>query len=395
MRIVVHIGTEKTGTSSLQEWLHANDATLIENGIFYSRCMDRPVNRGIMVYARDADRPDDNFILKGISTVEQHARFQAELEKALAVEMKKARQAGCTTYVISSEHLHSRLFTDEMIKRVHHLLAPHADKIEIVCLLRPQADVVLSRLSTEARNGTISYENLKVDRNDPYYNYLKLWKLWSGVFEHVHFLPFERNKDVIQCVCDLLGTAPELYKEIGRKNEKIDYRAAMFTHRLRLPMFADGIQNRNREIFLDEMPMEQPICLSEAQGREIQDKFTESNAELVAQCDTLEASDLELNLKRYPEKGNFDDIFLETPDQDFARYAVLRLNAQIWMERAQTNVAYVERALLNKNFANARQFKRTALSCLSNAAQAKLPSLENRIQQLRSKLQGFKIPEDT
>lgn len=37
MQLILHIGTHKTGTSSLQEFLRLNDRALTERGVYYAR----------------------------------------------------------------------------------------------------------------------------------------------------------------------------------------------------------------------------------------------------------------------------------------------------------------------------------------------------------------------
>jgi len=58
--------------------------------------------------------------------------------------------------VISSEHLSSRLFTDAEMERLHGLLVPFFDQIDVVVYLRDPLEAAISLLSTAVKSGDTS-----------------------------------------------------------------------------------------------------------------------------------------------------------------------------------------------------------------------------------------------
>jgi hypothetical protein len=202
MDLLLHIGCEKTGTTSVQFWLHQNAARLIQHGIFYSLVLGRHINRRISYYGLEPGTPDDVMRLDGILTPEHHARVQRDVEVELAQEVREARQAGCTTFVISNEHLHSRQKTAANVGRIHALLASLFDRISVVCFLRPQVDTCISRASTLSRNGgTISRDWIEADlhKANPYYHYDSLLDRWATAFGAAAMAPvaYKRARDTV------------------------------------------------------------------------------------------------------------------------------------------------------------------------------------------------------
>ncbi|MEO1309847.1 MAG: hypothetical protein AAFV51_02620 [Pseudomonadota bacterium] len=146
---VVHIGVEKTGTTSVQAFLAANRARLAAAGVLYPECLGRETHIGLPAYAQADERRDDARryfgIEPGADAVED---LRARLETELAHEVEAVSPR---TILLSSEHLHSRLHTVEEKRRLRAFLEPFAERIEILCYLRRQDELALSLYSTALR----------------------------------------------------------------------------------------------------------------------------------------------------------------------------------------------------------------------------------------------------
>ena len=59
MECIVHIGTEKTGSTSLQRFLSLNRSSLLENGIAYTKTLGETVNNGICLLSYSTERRDN------------------------------------------------------------------------------------------------------------------------------------------------------------------------------------------------------------------------------------------------------------------------------------------------------------------------------------------------
>lgn len=61
MDLIIHIGTEKTGTTSIQNGLHANRDALTQAGIYLPVSLGGHNPRQLATYAMKDGRPDDVF----------------------------------------------------------------------------------------------------------------------------------------------------------------------------------------------------------------------------------------------------------------------------------------------------------------------------------------------
>jgi len=245
MRIVLHIGTEKTGSSSIQRWLANNRRELKTQGVWHSQCLGDPMSRKIAVYGREPNQPDDGFKRYGISDAAAHGKWASQLEKELADELQLAASSGGQTYVISSEHCHSRLTSTEMAARVVSLLGRLSEDLEIVCFLRPQVDVLLSRLSTATRAGIkVSKRSLDISPDNPYYDYLALTRRWAETSgRRVSLMAFRRHSDVVAAFASRLGVSTAELQPPERVNESLDYRTIALANSVRLPRWVGSEKN--------------------------------------------------------------------------------------------------------------------------------------------------------
>ena len=53
MKCILHIGTEKTGTTILQDWLYYNHQILSNRGVYLSQTIGKNNNREIVSYFMD------------------------------------------------------------------------------------------------------------------------------------------------------------------------------------------------------------------------------------------------------------------------------------------------------------------------------------------------------
>ena len=152
MKAIVHIGTEKTGTTSIQNFLYKNRKKLRGGGYHFLQSAGKTNNRALPAYCVDNDRIDDFYPQLGITTLEDrltHERaFIREFEHELATLPKHIH-----TVVISSEHFHSRIITEAEMDNVHALLTTYFDDIQIVCYLRDQITTCTSYYSTVLKSG--------------------------------------------------------------------------------------------------------------------------------------------------------------------------------------------------------------------------------------------------
>ncbi|PTW44161.1 hypothetical protein [Rhodovulum kholense] len=190
-KAILQIGTEKTGTTTLQTFLAANREALAARGFVYPRFCGALNHTGLAAYAMDADRPDSlKHPFGGIAAADTPA-MRARLRAAAAEDLD-----GSGTAIFCSEHCHSRLVSETEVQRLRDFLAPHFDEIRVSVYLRRQDQIALSLYSTMLKSGAVPDRIIGIpDPENPYYNYDRFLGLWEKVFgqDAVSVRIFERS----------------------------------------------------------------------------------------------------------------------------------------------------------------------------------------------------------
>jgi hypothetical protein len=192
MEAFVHIGTEKTGTTTIQATLKANRPVLLDQGVAYLSSPGLYNHRQLAACCMRVDRSDDFFRDNGLLTLSRRddffIRFRKRLQSELVCLSRKAH-----TVVISSEHFHSRVTHTDEVETLRSLLIPFCERIRIIVYLRPQVETALSCYSTALKCGhTHQLENFVVNGcvpNNSYYDYHMLLTRWAQVFGRENIIP--------------------------------------------------------------------------------------------------------------------------------------------------------------------------------------------------------------
>ena len=184
MKAIVHIGTEKTGTTTIQNFLYQNRRKFRAAGYHFLQSAGAQNNRALPAYCIGDDTFDDFYRNQGILTLEDRARYKArflrEFEQELASLPKTVH-----TVLISSEHFHSRIRTEAEMDNVHALLSPYFDDIRILCYLREQVTTCTSYYSTHLKSGGTDSFSVFMQRCAPrnyYFNYDTMLGNWARAF---------------------------------------------------------------------------------------------------------------------------------------------------------------------------------------------------------------------
>jgi len=181
MELILHIGHEKTGTTSIQESLVRNTNYLqslnihipTEFGIGNARSIPATFSSSIDAY----------FEKLGITEGDLKV-VQKEFKKDFDVYFKKLPRD--TKLILSSEHLASRLTSSESVSELANFLNKYFEKITIIIFLRNQAGMAQSSYWELLKSGSqesILYEPSKENVNNPYFNYQLLLENWLSGFQ--------------------------------------------------------------------------------------------------------------------------------------------------------------------------------------------------------------------
>jgi len=198
MRLTLHIGTEKTATTTIQHFLLHNQDQLKKHAIALSAVAGRGNNRRLAAYCQPRDGQDDFWAHHNLRTVDERDQFFDGFEADLAAEIAQAA-TWADHMVLSSEHFHSRLRDVAAIQRLHDVLAPHFSDIRVLCYVREQAATAQSLYSTAIKAGVAANFDRFMGQctpASPRYNYLATGQSWASVFGHdaVEFRLFLRDK---------------------------------------------------------------------------------------------------------------------------------------------------------------------------------------------------------
>lgn len=290
MKCVLHIGTEKTGSTSLQHWLYDNQEELEEKGICLSKSLGVTHNRLLALYFQS--RVDGWCKEHGLEDFDKRRTALAPALQSLRNEVQHARER-CHTFLVTSEHLHSRLTERNQVEELFQFLDSLFDSIEVVCYVRNQADLVLSAYSTALRMNwtrTLADFASSVGTEAIYFNHLLSAELWSSVFgrpnvsfrvyEHCLDLPDRVVTDFAENVLDIKNMPG------GEKNLNTGlspFHAAAFRQiNIRFPRWpADawaGKMNRRLKRVISDLPVTTRRRLVVPEPQEILRRFEEKNA---------------------------------------------------------------------------------------------------------------------
>lgn len=180
----MHIGTEKTGTTSIQNFLYQNRRKLRSRGFHFVQSPGKLNNQALPAICIREQKADDFFRNRGIETTEQREAYKRTFTAEFEAELK-GLPPGVNTVLISSEHFHSRIRTEEEMDNVHAFLSTYFDEIKIICYLREQGVTCASYYSTALKTGVPdSFEDfmLRCVPTNYYFNYFDMLANWERCF---------------------------------------------------------------------------------------------------------------------------------------------------------------------------------------------------------------------
>lgn len=181
MQVTLHIGTEKTGTTTVQSFLAHNRKPLAAAGVLVPLSLGETNHRLLPGIVNEDDFVDDLFRQRNLLDLPARKAAKARWRDAFIEEV---REAGLPRVVISSEHLQSRLHQDSELERLRDLLAELFDEIRICVYLRAPLATAVSLYSTAVKYGSAS--PAMPGPKNPYFrnviDHKKTLQRWARVF---------------------------------------------------------------------------------------------------------------------------------------------------------------------------------------------------------------------
>lgn len=180
MRAFLHIGTEKTGTTTLQTFLSQNKIQFLKFGFLIPESCGAGNNKRLAITAFDPGRRYIATNSLGIREDAEMLSFQLAQKQKLA---KEITTSGHSKVIFSSEDLSAQLKNPVEIRRLKGTLEELGfDQFSVILYLREQSELVNSRLSTSIRVGGTELI-IPAPASTPWYlDYKALIELWSETF---------------------------------------------------------------------------------------------------------------------------------------------------------------------------------------------------------------------
>lgn len=279
MRTVLHIGMEKTATTSIQKTLASHRTELASEGILYPKFKTNS-NVEVYNYAKGISNLDELRVFNGIRNANDLNSFRKYFEE----DLTKQLEFDVKTMVLSNENLSSRLFDINELRRLRGFLTELSTEVTVVVYVRNLYSFILSSYSTAVKQGeTVElYEFIGRDKLKYRFQYEKILNLWRNVFGQDNVIV--KNYDDV-CVGEglvsdffsFIGSSVEL-KEIDsiKHNKSLDYVALTVLKRLNknIPFIKDNKYNSLRgdlvnileKVSINERPMFEAEELSMIDG---------------------------------------------------------------------------------------------------------------------------------
>lgn len=285
MDLILHIGCEKTGSTSVQEFLSLNRDKLKERGVIVPKSLGVGNHIKLPVAAMHGDNWGQLLrVYHGITSEKVLDIFRGQVRNDLTEEL-----AGSSRAIISSEHLSSTLRTEEEIEWLREFLFSIFSNVHVIVYLRRQDQFHTSLYSTEVRFGrvgTLDYPTK--EQIARLYDYQALLRRWSKAFPQVTIRRFGRsfleNGDVKADFVSQVGLGRmEDFKPGGNENTSLGIGQLDFVRSVNrfLPLMKGGKLNPDRfqlDKCLEILPRAgEPLALKVADARRLMAEVRENN----------------------------------------------------------------------------------------------------------------------
>ena len=225
-KIFLHIGLEKTGTTSIQEFLHTNRNALLKAGVFVPQSLGYKNHKMLAAYGFDETSTDVAVTSAEVGrSVKDVADYRAKLRENLS------REIGATAAdiaIVSSEDL-SRFFSRAEIDRVLVLLREFCDDVTVLVFLRRQDLLASSRYYSLIIGGSPQSYVFPAPHTSRNYDYAHNLGLWCDVVgdENITAVrfpekPSDEGFNSVSRFCALTGLDEGIYEPVASQHVSFD-----------------------------------------------------------------------------------------------------------------------------------------------------------------------------
>jgi hypothetical protein len=327
---ILHIGTEKTGSTSLQSCFGLNRVAFEHSGYFIPRSLAPQANDGMLkhTFLAAISMSDDKFaddLRRRFHMIDAERLNQGrrDLFRSFSEEVAAAPNT-CRTVILSDEHCHSRLSSPEEVQNLKDFLDRFCDNYRIALYLRPQHELAISQYGMFIANGYYDIDMLplfpppesygkQVYTNSAYFDYRALLERWAEVFgddalhPRIYAADALRGGDVVKDFTSDLALGNGQLEMPLRLNPDISagaqaflmafYRCLDAKERVGAEMLRERVRNAVRACFPGS-----GATPARAEVTAFLDQFAQSNEIVRARWFPERPRLFDIDLDRYPEK---------------------------------------------------------------------------------------------
>ena len=315
-RCIIHIGTEKTGTSAIQQYFENNREAYIHDGVLYPK-LGNGGSQWELVAISQPEPWNDAGLSRNLKIDDAESRdaFRDELTGKLDKQFAKAKN--CSTLLVSSEHLHSRLQSPAVINRLKVFLDRWVEDYSVIVYFRRQDRVAISLNSTRIKSGAKKVDvGLPTNFNQVprYYRYDRIHADWLQVFgeKSVEARLYQEKRSgpqwLLEDFCETLGLRQNGKVPVQIHNPSLDMTGLTVLARLNQLLEGDEADEylARRQIavqLLSDRYSGKHYHVNRTQAKRFYELFGEVNARLrEAAFPAVEGAVFDEDFSEYPEK---------------------------------------------------------------------------------------------
>ena len=258
---IIHIGTEKTGTTTIQNYLSRNRSALSSQGFHYARSEQYDNHHHLIRYCQNRrDRNERPTSQTNEYIHRTHDHWKRTVRDSFHSEMNSLHDS-IHTVMLSSENFHSRLESAVEVEALRSLIEPYASSFKIIVYIRRQDRLGVSNFSTILKFGNIPNGNIPNQDWVHYYDFSKMLGLWKLTFSEAEITvrPFQPeillHSNVLEDFLHHTGiSAPQKLEKTPAKNRSFSKAGARvmleFNHMLKRRQKKDNETTKKMRSYL-------------------------------------------------------------------------------------------------------------------------------------------------
>ncbi|KAA1418519.1 hypothetical protein F0U44_08395 [Nocardioides humilatus] len=315
--VVLHVGSGKTGTTSIQSFFRLNRGALADRGVLYPRSPGRARHLKLALSFRSDDEYDAMPAWHQMRA-STPPRFRRRFHRRLLDEVAEAHPH---TVVFSDEAIYT--LPDAGLERMRDFLAAHFGPVHLIAYVRRQDDHLVSYYQQQVKVGeTRRLADFAEEPGYPYDYQRRLDELRSALqpdsmtvrrFESPRFVDGELEADFLHAA----GIDPTGLQHGRLRNQSLDATSVEFLRLYNLHLVAQGaavgvVDHRDLVVQLEGRSTGDQLTLSEAQLDRFMAQWDAPNAAVArAWFDDTELFTAARRRSRVTEDQHIDGAHLE------------------------------------------------------------------------------------